>query len=166
MAPPLLGWDTFFGAQVGAAATLSGLVFVAVSISLRAILASAHLRYRAIETLMTFLLVLAVATCALVPRQDARWFGGETAALGAWFWLVATRRHRRAHRDPELEPEARHWLWLRVLGTQASCIPFIVAGGLLLLGRGHGIYRIVPGVLASFATGAFNAWVLLVEIQR
>jgi hypothetical protein len=81
-------------------------------------------------------------------------------------WVTATRRHARAHFDPNLEKDARRWLWMRVVGAQASSVPFIVAGTSLVLGHDRGIVWIAPGTLASFAAGAFNAWVLLVEIQR
>jgi hypothetical protein len=50
MAPaPPAGWDNFFVAEVGAAAALSGLLFVAVSINLTRILAIPHLPARAAE---------------------------------------------------------------------------------------------------------------------
>jgi hypothetical protein len=76
-------WDNFFVAEAGAAAALSGLVFVAVSISLRTILASPHLRARAREALQTFLAVLAIATCGLIPDQSAAALGMEIASFGA-----------------------------------------------------------------------------------
>ena len=163
---PTAGWENFFVAQVGAAAALTGLLFVAVSISLRAILASQHLRDRATETLMTFMLVLSVATCGLVPGQGARALGAEMGAFGGFVWIVAARRHLRAHRDPGLEAKARRWLWARVLGAQASTLPFLAAGGSMLAGHEGGLAWVAPGTLGCFAAGAFNAWVLLVEIQR
>jgi hypothetical protein len=49
MSTPTAGWENFFVAQVGAAAALSGLVFVAVSTSLPRIVANKHLRGRAPE---------------------------------------------------------------------------------------------------------------------
>jgi hypothetical protein len=45
-------------------------------------------------------------------------------------------------------------------------MPFVVGGALLLCGDARGILGVAPGVLASFAAGALNACVLLVEIQR
>jgi hypothetical protein len=52
------------------------------------------------------------------------------------------------------------------VGGQASSLPFIVAGALMLMGHVRGLLWVEPGTLASFAAGAFNAWVLLVEIQH
>jgi hypothetical protein len=145
---------------------LSGLVFVSVSISLRPILASPHLCARAREALLTFLSVLAIATCGLIPDQSVAALGTEIAGLGALVWRTATGRHLRAHRDPGLEANARRWLWIRVLGAQASSVPFMVAGVMLVAGREGGLAWVAPGTLASFAAGAFNAWVLLIDIQR
>jgi len=42
----------------------------------------------------------------------------------------------------------------------------MVAGVMLVAGRQGGLVWVAPGTLASFAAGAFNAWALLVEIQR
>jgi hypothetical protein len=52
------------------------------------------------------------------------------------------------------------------VGAAAALSPFIVAGVLLVRGCDHGLLWIAPGTIASFASGALNAWVLLVEIQR
>jgi hypothetical protein len=166
MGAPTAGWENFFVAEVGAAAAFSGLLFVAVSISLPRIVASRHLPARATETLMTFLSVLVVATFGLVPAQSGAALGYEIAVAGLWMWIAATRRHVQAHRDPDLEEPARRWLWVRVLGAQAGSVPFVVAGVLLVRGNDSALFWVVPGTIASFVSGAFNAWVLLVEIQR
>jgi hypothetical protein len=156
------GWENFFVAEVGAAAALSGLLFVAVSINLTRILAIKHLPARAGETLVVLLSVLAIATFGLVPGQGRAALGAEVGATGLVVWLVTVRTQVRAFRDAE----ARRWLLTRVLCTQAASLPFVIAGGLLLGGVESGLYWIVPGTLASFASGTLNAWVLLVEIQR
>ncbi|HEY2511202.1 MAG TPA: hypothetical protein VGI39_10110 [Polyangiaceae bacterium] len=166
MSSPTAGWENFFVAEVGAAAALSGLIFVSLSISLRQIVGDRHLRDRAVETLTTFLAILAIATCGLIPAQSALALGAEIAGVASFLWFVAARRHLRAHRDPKLESEARRRLGLRVLAAQASTLPLMVGGGLLAGGYERGLYWVAPGVIASFAAGAFNAWVLLVEIQH
>jgi modulator of FtsH protease len=148
------GWENFFVAEVGAAAALSGLLFVAVSINLTRILAIQHLPARAAESLVILLSVLAVATFGLVPGQSRGALGAEVGGTGLLVWLLSVRTQLRA------------WLPTRVLATQAACIPFVVAGGLLLAGRDSALYWIVPGTVASFGAGVLNAWVLLVEIQR
>jgi modulator of FtsH protease len=158
------GWANFFVAEAGAAAALSGLIFVAVSINLSRIIAIRHLPERAGETLLVLLMVLTVATFGLVPEPSRTVLGAEVAGAGLLVWGWASWVQWRAHRDPDLV--AREWLWLRVLGTQLSSIPFVVAGALLLFGGAHALAWIVPGTIASFASGMLNAWVLLVEILR
>ncbi len=166
MSEELQLWANFFVATAGAAAALAGLLFVAVSISLGRIVASPHLAYRASETLMLFLGVLIIAIFGLVPSQGRVALGCEVGATALVLWITAVRRQTRALRDPTLEPLARRWLWLRALGAQAATVPFIIGGTLLLVGAGHAMAWLLPGVVAGFIAGAFNAWVLLVEIQR
>jgi hypothetical protein len=102
----------------------------------------------------------------LVPNQDAPALGYEVAGIEALVWVGAVRRHLRAHRDPNLESEARRWLWVRVLGAQVATVPLLVGGALLIARREHPLGWVAAGVVMSFIVGAFNAWVLLVEIQR
>lgn len=62
-------WHDLFVACAGAAAALTGLLFVAVSIHLRAILAYRGLPARALETLALLMGVLLVSVFGLVPGQ-------------------------------------------------------------------------------------------------
>jgi modulator of FtsH protease len=158
----MTSWDNFFVAEVGAAAALSGLIFVAVSINLSRILAVEHLPGRAAEMLIVLVNVLAVASCGLVPGQGHVAFGCEVALAGAITWTASVTTQARAYRIAE----ARQWLWPRVAWTQAATLPFIVGGVLLVAGHESGRYWLVPGVLASFAAAILNAWVLLIEILR
>jgi modulator of FtsH protease len=161
--PPLtVGWENFFVAEVGAAAALTGLLFVAVSINLARILAIAHLPNRAGETLVVFGGALAVATFGVVPDQSYVALGCEVGGVGLVVWAVTVRTQWLAFQHVD----ARKWLAMRVIGTQASTLPFVVAGALLFAGNADGLYWVVAGVLLSFASGIQNAWVLLVEILR
>jgi len=63
----MTGWANFFLAQVSAAAALTGLIFVAVSINLTKILAYPTLPGRALEALLYLLTVLVIGTLGLVP---------------------------------------------------------------------------------------------------
>ena len=156
------GWENFFVAEVGAAAALSGLVFVAVSINLSRILAIDHLPDRAAETLVVLVGVLVVASFGLVPEQSFVAFGGEVAATGAVVWAATVKTQVRAYQNVE----ARQWLFGRVVATQVATLPFLAGGAMLLAGREAGLYWVVAGVLLSFACSIQSAWVLLVEIMR
>src|SRR5580704_3836175 len=156
------GWENFFVAEVGAAAALTGLLFVAVSINLAQILAVAHLPDRAAETLVVLGGALAVATFGLVPDQGHVALGCEVGATGLLVWGTTVRTQWRSYRYVD----ARQWLARRVVGTQLATLPFVVGGALLVRGSRSALYWVVAGVLASFASGMQNAWVLLVEILR
>jgi len=158
----LQSWSNFFVAELGAAAALAGLLFVAVSINLTRILQFPHLPSRAAEALLDFLSVMFVATFALIPRQSMPVYGAEIGATGLFMWgthtffLVRMRKFDRQYIS----------FTRRFVVNQIPSVPFIITGILLILGHTGGLYWIVPGVLLSFAAGTFGAWVLLVEIQR
>src|ERR1700677_4984867 len=103
---PTAGWENFFVAEVGAAAALTGLLFVAVSINLARILAVPHLPDRAGETLVVLGGVLAAATFGLVPDQGHVALGCEIGATGLFVWGVTVRTQWRSYRYVE----ARQWL--------------------------------------------------------
>jgi modulator of FtsH protease len=157
------GWENFFVAEAGAAAALSGLLFVAVSINLARILSFPHLPGRAAETLTVLVGVLLIATFGLVPGQGAVLLGSEILATGLVMWGVSVRSQLRTRIKPDV---GRPWLWIRVFTMQMASVPFVVAGLGLLFGSAHAIYWVVPGTVASLCSAILNAWVLLVEIQR
>lgn len=156
-------WGSFFAAEVGGAAALTGLLFVAVSINLSRILSFPKLPARAAETLGVLLLVVVTASLALVP-QPARALGAEVAVVALGFG-GGSLRIQIAH-GPDSPDDPRSWFLSRVGVTAVPSLCFAV-GGISLAGQiGGGIYWLVPGTLLTFVGAAYNAWVLLVEIIR
>jgi hypothetical protein len=156
------GWSNFFSGELDAAATLTGLLFVAVSINLTRILEYQHLPRRAAETLAALGSVIAVTTFALIPRQSSRAYGIEIGATGIVIWAVRTFLLIRSRKfDRQYVGVVR-----RLIENQIPPLPFVIAGAMLMADRPAGVYWIVPGILLSFIAGIFGAWVLLVEIQR
>jgi hypothetical protein len=156
------GWSNFFVGELGAAAALTGLLFVAVSINLARILQYPHLPMRAAEALLELLSVLIVTTFALIPRQSTTEYGVEIGVTGLLVWAIHTRAMIRSRKfDRQYVGFAS-----RFAVNQLPPLPFVIAGAMLIAGRPSGVYWIVPGILLSFAAGIFGAWVLLVEIQR
>jgi modulator of FtsH protease len=157
-------WTTYLSTQAGASASLTGLVFVAVSINLNRVISVPGLAGRAAESIIQLFGVFIISTVGLVPRQSAATFGVEVVVLGLVFWMLQTilqvlyTRRRAGH--PLL------WLISRVIQTQLASIPFLVSGILLIQGSPAGVYWLVPGFIFSLLSGVMNAWVLLVEILR
>ena len=144
-------WSNFFVAEVGAAAALSGLLFVAVSINLTRIRAIEHLHARAAETLYVLLGVLVVATFGLVPGQSLTALGFEVTGTGFAVWGICVRSQARASTR---DPAARQWLLHRVVWTQVATLPFIVGGALLVTGYPSGLLlvgsRRAGGILGRY----------------
>jgi hypothetical protein len=157
-------WSTILAVQAGAAATLTGLIFVAVSINLQQVISAPGLSGRAAESLLQFVEVFFIATVSLIPGQPTSYLALELLSLGIIFWGAETAGHIRYHRSKLGQPLA--WFLPRLLLSQLGAIPFCVAGALLLLGHCDAIYWIVPGFIFSFAAGITSAWVLLVEVLR
>ncbi len=155
-------WANFFVAEAGAAAALTGLVIVAISINLQRIVASRLLSGRAAETIALLTGVLLLSTLGLVPGQPGWVFGIECVGVGLLTWiLTALILYRvRNNRHP------KEWRWLRRLFNWSASLPIMAAGVSLLAQRDGGLYWLVPGVVMALAGGIINAWVLLIEILR
>lgn len=85
--PPLTEWTALIEVQAGAAATLTGLVFVAASINLSRIIAIPGLPSRVAESLFQFLQIFFICTAMLIPRQPVAALGAEVLALALASWV-------------------------------------------------------------------------------
>jgi len=150
--------------EAGAAATLTGLVFVAISVNLGKIMVFPGLPGRAAESILQFLEVFLISTAALVPRQPDQVLALEFIAIGFTLWLAQVAGQISYLRQRTGHP----WSWFayRAILGQIATVPFCVAGIALLLGSPGALYWLVPGFAFSFIAGGLSAWVLLVEIQR
>jgi modulator of FtsH protease len=156
-------WSEFGIAMVGAAATLAGLVFVAISINLREILSVPSLVGRAGEGLLTLLVALVACALLPIPGQDPRTLGVIWIAIGVVFAVVELATHVRS--VPAFAGK-RAVLVGRVVSHQGVALLLLVAGASTAAGLGAGIYWIVPASLLAVAVGIIDAWVLLIEILR
>jgi hypothetical protein len=162
--PPLPEWQPFLSVQAEAAATLTGLVFVAVSINLARIMAVPGLPGRAGESILQLLQIFFISSMILIPREPLSTLASEIflVALASWiFQVVGQIRYGRSRADHPLA-----WLLTRIVGSQLATLPFFVAAALLFLGNPYGLYWLLPGFALSFVAGLISAWVLLVEILR
>ena len=157
-------WSSFLSAEVGASAALTGLLFVAASINLARILAYPQLTPRVAKALVTLTGILFAASLCLVPGQSQVLLGSELMLLGTFVWFMITLMQRAHSRgNPYI---SRRQKLLHGTLTQMSALPLIVCGASLFCSRGGGLYWLVVAVIMSFASALFDAWVLLIEIQR
>jgi len=156
-------WQPFCMALVGAAAALTGLLFVAVSINLESILKRPDfLPPRAAETLAALLVVLTSCALTLVP-QNPRLLGAELLVV-ALTLLAVIPRQLATRRDQPDDPAA--WHRARIATTAAPAVPAAIAGVSLIVRWGGGLYWLAPTALLGIAAAVYSAWVLLVEIVR
>jgi len=160
----LSDWQSLVSMQAGAAATLTGLVFVAVSINLSKIVATSLLTVRVVESLVQFLQVFFVCSMINVPHQSSVSLAKEILAVSSICWAVQMLGFLRYHRARLGNPH--WWLGLRLTLTQFSTIPFFILAIGLLRGLDSAMYWSIPGFFFSFVAGLFNSWVLLIEVAR
>ena len=154
-------WSDFLVATVGASASLTGLLFVAISINLTRILQYRNLPARAAETLALLLLLVVVDSCGLAP-QGARAFGVEVVCLSAAY--VGTVGAIQVHHGPESPTDPWFWFVGRVVTVQVGAVLLLAAGLSLVAGGGGGLYWLVAASGAVLTGAVFNAWVFLVQI--
>jgi hypothetical protein len=157
-----LAWHDFFIGTIGAAAALTGLLFVAISINLEQILNYPQLPGRAAGTLGILVSALVVSGFALAPGQGRHALGIEIAAVGA---AVALQAIWVSH--GKVAPgEPRLWRVEHLATLLLPSVALIVGGLTLIAGRGGGFYWVLAAILLAFVWASINAWVLLVEIKR
>jgi modulator of FtsH protease len=158
----VLAWHDFFLGTIGAAAALTGLLFVAISNNLDQVLKFAGLPGRAAGTLGMLVSALVVSGFALAPGQSHRALGIEIAAVGTIVAVQAVwvSRGSGAAGDP------RSWRIEHLATLLLPSIGLIVGGVSVAVAYGGGLYWVLGAVLLAFASASVNAWVLLVEIKR
>jgi hypothetical protein len=157
-------WSTLLTVEAETAATLTGLVFVAVSINLDRVMAYPGLPGRAAESILQFLEVFLISIIALIPGQPEWVLAIEFLVIGVFFWVVQIIGQVLYLLLKTGHP--RWWFVLRSTLSQLATIPFCVAGIALLMRAPGALYWLMPGFVFSFAAGIVSAWVLLVEIRR
>jgi hypothetical protein len=161
-------WHDFFIAAAGAAAALSGLIFVAVSINLREILAeekkigSSYLTGRALESLVALLIVLGISLVGLDPSIDREAFAGVLLFCAAGS-AVSPVRSTSAYRTSHVKPVAYD---LRLFLSLLLVAAYAVSGATLLAQGGGGLQWLPFAFILAVTIAATNAWILLVEVLR
>jgi hypothetical protein len=157
-------WQNSYVMVGGAAAALTGLILVAVSLHLRAILAHPLYRDRAHTSLQGLVTILVVAGAVLAPQSSSA-LGIEFLLLGL-YWLARFVRFirlftRMQPRDRAAPGSLWRWEWILWLAWVVA----LAAAGLLLLGGDIRAFDVLaPWALSGFVLIVWNAWVLMSEV--
>ncbi|HEY4141321.1 MAG TPA: hypothetical protein VGM57_07910 [Pseudolabrys sp.] len=157
-------WSDFFVAQVGAAAALAGLLFVAISINLERILAVPQLPSRAAEMLLMLVGAMITSSFCLIPAQRPIVLGVQLVVAGAAMAIGAMIAQVRSLANVKSQTPA-WWVW-RLLIVPFTSAPILIGGMVMIAGGANGLYWIASGVLITLSVTVLNAWILLIEIKR
>jgi hypothetical protein len=152
-------WSNFFILVGTGAATLAGLVVVAMTINLRGIAGDGTHRFRAINMLTGFTSVLVLSALALMGAQTARWIGVEWLAVAVAAAVVNTNGYIQGARQ---RGSSRYALSpLRVIGGSACYAGQIVGAALLVAGIPAGAYVAAVALVVNFLFLVSGSWLLI-----
>lgn len=161
-------WTTFGDATVQAAATLAGLVFVAVSINLNRIVGHPSLPARAWQTLGMFLVPLLTGIFLVLPDESRAVVAWEliiSGIIASGYRVAVDQWARQVEKQTPLPLVGRFARFVSSLTPGLMSYACLAIGGTTLLSRsGGGLYWLVPSVLMAFFVGLISAWSLLVGI--
>ena len=157
-------WYTFAEISGSAAAALTGLLFVAVSIRITYIARSQELRNRAAQTLSLFGTVLIVAVLVAIPRQAYRTFGAELVVLAVIAGIGLYILDLRAKGDRSNQAIAP--VLQAVTPVTVTSLLLLAAGIVLAIGVPAGLYVLVAPVPAAFVGGIARTWLFLIKITE
>lgn len=164
MADDPRAWAEITAAIVAAAAALTGLIFVALSINLDPIIRLGGVADVALQAIAVLTVVLMTGALVLVPGQSKSLLAGELVLLGVGLIVVVAWLFVRTWRDSDAAYRGKR-LQTAILNALPG-LGFGIAGVSLALGTGGGLYWLVPGWTLGMLAGIVNAWILLVEVKR
>ena len=156
-------WSDFNVALAGATAALAGLLIVAASVNIGAIIKERSLTARLAAAVSGLALALVGSALGLIPEIDGVAYGVSMivlAAVAAVFQAQAARlifaNHHPANR---LRPLKASVGWIAPLA-------YLVGGVLVAAGSGAGLVWFAVGAIVAIVAGLLVSWVVLVEVLR
>ena len=163
----LEGWRDFFLMTGTAAVTLAGLLFVAISLHIEALIHESreHLLGLARAILFSFVMVLTMSLMLLMPAQSMRVTGAEMMMIGAIFAAMTLRQLRTGTTD---HPDFPKTLFRRrLIPTLIGYAAIVAIGAALMVLRAPEALLYVMGAFGMLLGNAVGAsWDLLVRTAK
>jgi hypothetical protein len=156
-------WHDFFVMVGGAAAALTGLVFVAMSLNLDMITRDATHRFRAIGTLAGFMAAFMICALVLMGGQDHIAVGAEWLVVASIALVIYVYGYVQAIRK---SGSAVGLGGVRLFGGTAIYVAEVVGAGAFILGYLAGLYVAAVAMIVLLAWGISGAWLLVVGVQQ
>jgi hypothetical protein len=149
-------WTDFFLLVGTGAVTLTGLVFVAMSLNLKVIAVDATHRNRAINTLTGLALVFMRCALVLMGAQTHRAIGAELFVVAGASVAVFVRGYAKALRmGSGLRPS-------RIIGGSAIHLAEMIGAALFFYGHLFGLYIAAIAIVTNTCYMITAAWLLVV----
>ena len=158
-------WEAFYVMAGGAAAVLTGLIFVAVTLHVGPIIGSVLHRDRAWSSVAILASQLIIAMALLVPEQPVRALGIEILAIAA-FWAIRTIRvtrdlsgaMRRLDR-PNISWQVEWPAWIAwLVALTGAAVALVAENGDV------GFPLLALAMVGMFGFAIWSAWVLVSEV--
>jgi cation transport ATPase len=156
-------WNGFFSMVGGGAATLAGLIFVAMSIKPEIIFQNKTHKNRAINMLSGFTAVFMARGFGLIGKQNLEALGWEWLVL----WLIATVIFIRGYVVAIRSGMSSIGLNAPRLAGGTICYVAEVVGAIfLILGNSDGLYIAAIAMIVLFGFLISGAWLLMIGIYE
>jgi hypothetical protein len=156
-------WNNFFLLVGGGAATLAGLIFVALSINPEHIVRNATHKNRAINMLSSFSAIFVASGFGLLGHQDPQVLGWEWAVV----WLLATGIFIRGYVVALRAGMSSIGLGVpRLAGGTACHLAAFVGALVLAIGQPIGLTIAAMAIVVLFVFLISGAWLLIVGIYE
>jgi hypothetical protein len=149
-------WTDFFLLVGTGAVTLTGLVFVAMSLNLRAIADGPTHRNRAINTLTGLALVFMRCALVLMAAQSHQAIGAELLVVSTFSLAIFSRGYTKAIK---MGGELR---LSRIIGGSLVHLAEMVGATLFLLGHHFGLYIAAVAIVMNTCYMITAAWLLVI----
>ena len=159
------GWHDFYVVVGGAAAALTGLLFVAMSLHAKAITADPLYGSRAVGTLLSLITLLFIAGAVLIPGQSLIALGIEVEAAAIFFVAQTVTAVIRTLRSPHRRGRLRLRTTLEGVGAGIWIVLFVASGISLMAHAGGGLFLLAAVMPFMFGWNVYVAWILITEVS-
>ena len=157
-------WHDFYVMAGGAAAALTGLLFVAMSLHSGAIMRHPLYGGRAVATLISLMTILFISGAVLIPGQSGFAIGIEVGVF-ALYHVIATFRQVRRMRPSDFGSLPLRRRLLELSGASVWIVLFVASAVSLMVSAGGGFYLLAAVMPFMFGWNGYVAWVLLTEVS-
>jgi hypothetical protein len=157
-------WNDLYLMLGGAAAALTGLLIVAMSLHLEEIMKSAAVRRRVFFNVMGLGVIIVTDAFALMPQRP-RVFGAEVLVINVPLVCVTIANYFRFRRQLKIDA------LLRIAAAAVGCLLGVAGGGCLLVladqgGLLAGMYGIALNSMWMISLIILNAWAIMAGLYR